>query len=119
MSKLSPNYLLFRSYLFLAGLLLILSFQAAGASPGKPFAACARCGWIPPQTKNTYVAASLSEIRTLLEHARPGTTILLEDGEYPLDRTLDIRTSDIVLRGKRGDVSKVVLRGSGMHDRQV
>ena len=98
---------------------LILSFHAAGISPGKASSSCARCGWIAPKTKITQTAANLSEIRTLLEHATPGTTILLEDGEYRLDRTLDIHISDIVLRGKRGDASRVVLRGSGINERQV
>ncbi|WP_169978982.1 right-handed parallel beta-helix repeat-containing protein [Tautonia rosea] len=52
-------------------------------------------------------------------HARPNTTILLKEGTYRLRRMIDINTSDVVLRGERGDPDRVMLLGAGMNERQV
>lgn len=62
---------------------------------------------------------SMAGLREALGRARPGTTILLEDGVYPLDRMVDLGVPDLVLRGKGGDRSRATLRGRGMDERQV
>src|SRR3954462_8173048 len=63
---------------------------------------CQRCGWTPPQTQVTVTVRTMSELRKAVGRAKPGTTLLLEDGVYHLDGTrLDIPVSDLVLRGKQ------------------
>jgi hypothetical protein len=80
---------------------------------------CRRCNWSHPETEATLTVGSLAELREVLGRARPGTTILLDDGVYLLDRMLDLPVPDLVLRGKSGDRSRVVFRGQGMEERQV
>lgn len=84
-----------------------------------PSTRCKRCGWAPPEAKVIRTASSVAELRKLVDQASPGTTILLEDGKYVLDRMLDISRSDIVLCGKSGDPTKVVLCGEGMLEKTV
>ena len=81
--------------------------------------ACPRCGWAPPATRVTQTARNVAELMTLVGHVVPGTTILLEDGEYRLPSTIDLLVPDVVLRSKSGDPTKVILRGAGMDERQV
>ncbi len=81
---------------------------------------CKRCGWQPPRSATTVQARSMVELRRAMARARPGTTILLEDGTYRLEgNQLDIPVSRLVLRGKSGDRSKVVLRGNRITERMV
>jgi hypothetical protein len=93
---------------------------AAAASHPAHAAPCKRCGWVPPETRVKEAVRSMEELRRALGRARPGTTILLEDGIYRLGGSqLDVAIPDFVLRGKRGDRSKVVIRGEGMEERIV
>ena len=78
-----------------------------------------RCVWTPPQTSITRTAGNMGELRRLVAEAKPGTTILLEDGEYRLDRMLDITTDRVVIRGRSGDRDKVIVRGDGMQEPNV
>ncbi|HVR72833.1 MAG TPA: choice-of-anchor Q domain-containing protein [Planctomycetota bacterium] len=104
----------------LAGLLGAAALaSSARLESATPSARCKRCGWAPPETKMTHTASSVEELRKLLGQASPDTTILLEDGKYVLDRMLDIARSDIVLCGKSGDPTKVVLCGDGMLEKKV
>ena len=80
---------------------------------------CPRCGWTPPPTAAVQRVRSVSELYGAVGNARAATTILLADGEYRLDRMLDVQTPGVVIRGASGDPSKVVLRGAGMTERQV
>jgi hypothetical protein len=59
------------------------------------------------------------ELREAVSRARPGTTILLQDGIYQLDRMLSIAVPGLVLRGQSGDRRRVVLRGRGMDESKV
>jgi len=62
----------------------------------------------------------MSELRRAIGSAKPGTTVLLEDGDYRLDgNQLDISTPGIVLRARSGDRSRAVIRGAGMAERMV
>jgi hypothetical protein len=62
----------------------------------------------------------MNELRRALQRAKPGTTILLENGEYPLaGNQVDLAVPGLVVRGKSGDRSKVTLRGKGMKERMV
>jgi hypothetical protein len=80
---------------------------------------CPRCGWTPPATVAVQRVHSVSELYGAVGNARAATTILLADGEYRLDRMLDVQTPGVVIRGASGDPSKVVLRGAAMTERQV
>jgi hypothetical protein len=63
---------------------------------------------------------TVNQLRKAVDRAKPGTTILLEDGVYQLDGVqLDIPVADLVLRGKNGQVSRAHIRGRGMAERVV
>ena len=81
---------------------------------------CSRCGWDAPRTSVSVTVSGMSNLRRALNRARPGTTILLEDGVYQLDGvTLDVSVRGLVLRGKNGQRSRVLIRGRGMDERLV
>ena len=96
--------------LIVAICLIVGSVQAVQA------AECKRCGWAPPKSKRYEGVKDVAELRAALEHARPGWTILLRDGVYPLDQSLYIRVPGLVIRSLSGNRSKVILRGGGMTD---
>ena len=104
----------------LGAILLIgwLSYSSsAAAQQGEP---CARCGWSPPGTNVTLTVRTVNELRKAVSRAKPGTTILLEDGVYHLNGVqLDITVSGLVLRGKKGQQSRAHIRGRGMDERMV
>lgn len=89
------------------------------AAPGETHRACPRCKWTAPTTAATRVVRNIRELNAAVVSAQPGTTILLADGEYRLNQSLDIKAPDVVLRGESGDPSKVILRGGGMVDDAV
>jgi hypothetical protein len=59
------------------------------------------------------------QLHEAVDKATSGTTILVEDGEYRLERTLHLRVSQLTLRGKSGHPENVILRGEGMQERDV
>lgn len=81
---------------------------------------CRRCGWEPPSARATSRVRSINELRRELGRCKPGTTILLEDGEYRLEgNQLDISVPRVVLRAGSRDRSRVVIRGAGMDERMA
>jgi hypothetical protein len=74
------------------------------------------CGWRPPATARTQTVRTTADLFRAVAGAAPATTILLADGEYRLERTLEIGTPGLVLRGQTGNRSSVVIRGAGMTD---
>ncbi len=80
---------------------------------------CPRCGWAPRPTPAVRHVHTVAELYDAVQRARPDTTILVEPGEYRLDRMLDFATSRVALRGADGDSSHVVLRGARMTEGQV
>ncbi|MBL9135467.1 MAG: right-handed parallel beta-helix repeat-containing protein [Verrucomicrobiales bacterium] len=59
-----------------------------------------------------------AQLLAAAETAAPGTTVLLEDGEYRLPRPLVLsRLERVTLRSASGDPTKVVLRGKGWDSR--
>jgi len=52
-----------------------------------------------------------SSLQSIIDGARPGDTILLSDGLYPLRQTLVFRTPGVTLRSKSGNRLGVVLDG--------
>lgn len=98
---------------------LSLLHMPATRAQGVVTTPCPRCGWTPPATVAVQHVRSVSELYRAVAGARGPTTILLADGEYRLDRMLDVQTPGTVIRGASGDRSKVVLRGAGMTEGQV
>jgi hypothetical protein len=70
----------------------------------------------PPLAKPTgdvIRAATVAELFKAAREVKPGGTILLADGHYPLPQYLDLHTDNITLRGESGQRDKVVIDGSG------
>ncbi len=99
-------------------LLLILGLGGLLA-PSATADPCPRCGWSPPETSVTVSVRPNQDLYQILSRAQPSTTILLEDGVYRLGGALQVLSPDIVLRGRSGDRSKVVLSGASMTEKQV
>ena len=57
-------------------------------------------------------AASVAELFQAAKEVKPGGTILLADGHYPLPRQLELRTDNVTLRGESGRREQVVIDGS-------
>src|SRR5262245_61661747 len=94
---------------------LVMALLAAASARAEQ---CQRCGWSPPPTPATLAASTIGELRTALGRVQPGTTILLEDGEYPLDGvSLEVRVPRVVIRARSGNRSRAVIRGPGMDSR--
>lgn len=100
------------------GILLTL-FLGSHLGTTSTAAECPRCGWSPPETTATIPIRPNQDLYKALSQARPGTTILLEDGVYQLGGALQVLAPDIVLRGRSGDRSKVVLTGRSMTEQLV
>ena len=72
-----------------------------------------------PEPAGTVVRVKTAEeLREAARAAEPGTTILLADGRYDIDR-LPIRADRLALRGASGDREKVILDGGGRFGRVV
>jgi hypothetical protein len=57
-------------------------------------------------------AGNVEALFRAVENAKPGLTILVEDGHYLLPRTLNLHADNLTLRGASGDPQKVVLDGA-------
>ncbi len=88
-------------------------------SLGAATAGCPRCGWASSKGVAFVTLKPGDDLWDALHRAKPGTTVLLEDGTYNLRGALQIIAPDIVMRGKSGDRSKVVLRGESMGEQKV
>ncbi len=89
------------------GLVSVLLSQSSGAP-----ATCAD-GWMPQQGRRIEVN-HIDALEAATRGAWPGDNILLADGDYPLRTSLDIAAPNVTIRGRRGDPTKVSLRGHGM-----
>jgi hypothetical protein len=96
---------------------VVVSSVAATAARAE---ACPKCGWRPPQSRANVSVHTIDELRRAARAARPSTSILLEDGEYPIDGvTLELAVPGLVLRGRSGRPERVLIRGNGMNARMV
>jgi lysophospholipase L1-like esterase len=68
---------------------------------------------LPPPTGQVIRAGTIEEIHEAARRVKPGGTILLADGVYPVERTILITTDDVTLRGESGDRRRAVLDGGG------
>ncbi|MBN1422563.1 MAG: right-handed parallel beta-helix repeat-containing protein [Planctomycetes bacterium] len=57
-------------------------------------------------------AGDVEDLFRAVQEARPGTTILLEEGVYRMPRYLEIRTDGVAIRGATGRRERVILDGS-------
>ena len=102
-------------------LILTLGSLSSGEAVAAPSdESCPRCGWSPPQATAAVTVRTVAELRRAVSAARPGRTVLLQDGVYHLNGvTLDVPVRGLVLRGKNGQRSRVAIRGRGMSERMV
>ncbi len=95
---------------------VLLSF-AVGAPAEEP-AAVSWPAWLPeapslPKPASEVVrVGNVEALFQAVEKAKPGSTIMVEDGHYLLPRTLNLHTDNLTLRGASGDPQKVVLDGA-------
>jgi hypothetical protein len=71
----------------------------------------------PPLPRPTGAVHRVSDTASLVAAAtaaRPGDTILLADGLYALERTVDFRTDRLTVRGASGNRDRVILDGAGV-----
>jgi hypothetical protein len=87
---------------------------SASEGPARPW-----CAWTPPATPRSIAVKTVRELYDAAARATAGTTILVADGEYRLDRMVDLSTPDVVLRGAGRDPAKAVIRGAGMTEQQI
>jgi hypothetical protein len=73
-----------------------------------------RCAFTPRETSREVVVRNVGELERAAGRVEPDTTILLEDGEYALDDTIDLSVPGTVLRSQSGDRARVTIRGHGM-----
>jgi hypothetical protein len=80
--------------------------------------AAAACTALPPPTGHVVTVATVAELQAAVADLAAGTTVLIADGTYPLERTLHIRggVTNVALRGASGDRDAVVLVGRGMRN---
>ncbi|MFC3194895.1 hypothetical protein ACFODZ_11650 [Marinicella sediminis] len=106
------------SGLFRLGVMMLCFF----AAPGLLVAASLRspaCLGAPPLAPVSGVVAMVSDVATLhqvISNLQPGTTILLEPGDYQLNQTLYIQQDDITIRGNSDRCDAVNLIGQGMEN---
>ena len=80
---------------------------------------CPRCAWRPPAATRTVDVDDVGALQRAVAEARPGDTILLADGRYPLQRMLEIAVPNVTLRSRSGNPDQVVLHGRGMEGDHV
>ncbi len=108
-----------RSYLALIKYAEVLEALATPRSTGRGPAGAPERSWYPkapPLPVPTGEIIGVSDVTGLFEAARrvrPGGTILLADGLYPMTRTLVLANDGVTLRGRSGRRERVVLDGAG------
>ncbi len=68
---------------------------------------------LPAPTGTVIKVASVDALFAAVRRVRPGGTILLADGTYPMTRTLVIATNGVTLRSGSGRRGRVILDGGG------
>ena len=101
------------------GLVVAGLAQTPDSTGESEVSACPRCGWRPPDATRTVLVQTLSELERAVRGAREGDEILLADGRYSLQRTIEIAVPHVTLRGRSGDRTRVVLHGRGMTNDSV
>ncbi len=96
-------------------LLLLLSsggwLAAADGPPRQPW--FPKAPPLPKPAGEVIRAATVAELFRAAKDVKPGGTILLADGHYPLPRFLELHTDNVTLRGESGRRDSVVIDGGG------
>jgi len=66
---------------------------------------------LPPPSGEVVEVRDVAGLFEAVESAKPGGTIAVADGRYPLPKTLRIQTDGVTLRSQRGKREDVVLDG--------
>lgn len=99
--------------------LLAAVFAHARQEQEQAHAPCPRCGWLPPAATRTVGVGTVGELQRAVADARPGDTILLADGRYALQRSIEIAVPGVTVRSRSGNPDRVVLHGRGMEGDHV
>lgn len=67
---------------------------------------------LPPPQDEVIRVANVEDLFEAVEHAKPGSTILIAEGFYSMPRYLDIHTDNLTLRGESGCRERVILDGT-------
>jgi hypothetical protein len=103
-----------RSYLALMAYAGVLEALAGSQSPGLPTRPWhPRAPALPPPAADVIRVLDSKGLHEAVRRVKPGTTILLADGVYPIEQTVVIATDNVTLRGASGDRARVVLDGGG------
>lgn len=68
---------------------------------------------LPAPAGEVIRVADTRELDEAVRRVKPGGTILLSDGVYPIDRTVVVATDGVTVRGASGQRDRVVLDGGG------
>jgi hypothetical protein len=108
-----------RTYLVLMKYAEVLEALSSSRPTGGGAAVPPERAWYPkapPLPTPAGEVLEASDVNGLFEAARrvrPGGTIMLADGVYPMTRTLVLATDGVTLRGRPGRRERVVLDGAG------
>ena len=93
----------------------LLSVLLIAPAPQTPeHTACPRCRWQAPSGGRIVDVRSVEELHRAVAQAKPGDTILLADGQYALQRMIEIATPNVTVRSHSGDPDRVIVHGRGM-----
>ena len=108
-----------RSYLVLMSYAEVIDAITTQRPAGGPSRGSLVKAWYPKApplgspTGEVIKVATADALFAAARRVRPGGTILLADGVYPMTRTLVIATNGVTLRGSSGRRGRVVLDGGG------
>lgn len=85
--------------------------STAGGSAGGAFDPCPA---LPAPPANAVVVSTVAALRTALQNAQPGATILVEDGTYDFSggNYVYVDKPGVTLRGRSGDATRVIFDGN-------
>jgi hypothetical protein len=93
------------------GWLAAAATQSTGCPPRQPW--FPKAPPLPKPAGETIRAATVAELFRAAKDVKPGGTILVADGHYPLPRFLELHTDNVTLRSESGRRDSVVIDGSG------
>jgi hypothetical protein len=100
--------------MFLAVVAGLTAIVTVLTSPPVQSMSCKRCAWHAPAAARTISVRTVADLEHAVQNAREGDEIVLADGVYRLERTLEIAVPKVTLRSRNGDPARVAIEGQGM-----